>query len=119
MERTRRKPFFPSSSCKTAQLDDLKIVDREAGDPQTPAMLLLHGLKRLMNTITTKVGTQIDGSTQFWKDLSLPFYGHTRAWWPGYLPPVFVSRRFSAEPLQVVSHAVKVAGGHMQLEFDM
>jgi hypothetical protein len=34
-----------SSSYKTAQLDDLKIVLPEAGDPQTPAMLLLHGLK--------------------------------------------------------------------------
>jgi hypothetical protein len=110
-----------SSSYKTAQRDDLKIVIREGGDPRTPAMLLLHGLKKLMNTITimTKVGTQICGSTQFWKDLSVPFYGHTRIWWPGYLPPTFVSRRFSAAPLQVVSHAVKVAGGHIQLEFDI
>jgi hypothetical protein len=108
-----------SSSYKTAQLDDLKIVIREAGDPQTPAMLLLHGLKKLMNTIMTKGGTRIYGSTQFWKDLSVPFYGHTRALGPGYLPPTFVSRRFSAGPLQVVSHAVKVAGGHIQLEFDM
>jgi hypothetical protein len=110
-----------SSSYKTAQLDDLKIVIREAGDPQTPAVLLLHGLKKLMNTITimTKGGAQICGATRFWKDLSVPFYGHTRAWWPGYLPPAFVSRRFSAEPLQVVSHAVKMASGHIQLEFDM
>jgi hypothetical protein len=109
-----------SSSHKTAQLDDLKIVIRQAGDPQTPAMLLLHGLKKRMNTIMTKGGTQICGSTRFWKNLSVPFYGHTRAWWPGYLPPTFVvSRRFSAEPLQVVSHAVKVASGHIQLEFDM
>lgn len=104
------------SSYKTAQLDDLKIVIREAGDPQTPAMLLLHGLKKLMNTIMTKGGTQICGSTQFWKNLSVPFYGHTRAWWPGYPPLTFVvSRRFLAEPLQVVSHAVKVARGHIQL----
>ena len=108
-----------SNSYKTAQLDGLKIVNREAGDPQTPAMLLLHGLKKLMNTIMTKGGTQIYGSTQFWKDLSVPFYGHTRAWWPCYLPPTFVSRRFSAESLQVVSHAVKVAGGYIQLEFEM
>jgi hypothetical protein len=108
-----------SSSYKTAHLADPKIVNREAGDPQTPAMLLLHGLKKLMNTIMTKDGTQNYGSMQFWKDLSLPFYGHTRAWWPGYLPPTFVSRRFSSEPLQFVSHAVKVAGGHIQLEFDM
>ena len=108
-----------SSSYKTAQLGDLKVVNREAGGPQTPAMLLLHGLKKLMNTIMTKSGTQIYGSTQFWKDLGLPFYGHTRAFWPGYLPPTFESRGFSAEPLQVVSHAVKVAGGHIQLEFDM
>jgi hypothetical protein len=107
------------SSYKTAQVDDLKIVIREAGDPQKPAMLLLHGLKKLMNTIMTKNITQICGSTQFWKDLSVPFYGHTRGWWPGYLPPTFVSRRFSAAPLQVVSHAVKVAGGHIQLEFDI
>ncbi len=108
-----------SSSYETAQLDDLKIVNREAGDPQTSAMLLLHGLRKLMNTIMTKGGTQIYGSTQFWKDLSVPFYGHTRAWWPCYLPPTFVSRRISAEALQVVSHAVKVAGGHIQLVFDM
>ena len=107
-----------SSSYKTAQLDDLKIVLHEAGDPQIPAMLLLHGLKKLMNTIMTKDVTEICGSTQFWKDLSVPFYGYTRAWWPCYLPPTFV-RRFSAEPLQVVSHAVKVAGGHIQLQFDM
>jgi hypothetical protein len=110
-----------SSSYKTAQLDDLKIVIREAGDLQPPAMPLLHGLKKLMNTITimTEGGTQIFGSTQFWKDLSAPFYGHTRAWWPGYLPPTFVSRRFSAESLQIVSHTVKVASGHIQLEFNM
>jgi len=108
-----------SSSYKTAQLDDLKIVIREAGHPQTPAMLLLHGLKKLMNTIMTKCGTQIGGSTQFWKNFSMPFYGHTRAWWPDYLPPTFVSRRFSATPLQIVNHAVKVASGHIQLEFDM
>ena len=110
-----------SSSYKTAQLDDLKIVIREACDPQTPAVPLHHGLKTLMNTITimTKGVTQICGSMQFWKDLSTPFYGHTRASWPGYLPPTFVSRRFSAEPLQVVSHAVKVASGHIQLEFNM
>jgi hypothetical protein len=108
-----------SSSCKTAHLDDLKIVIREAGDPQTPAMLLLRGLKKLMNAIMTKGGMQIYGSTQFWKDLSVPFYGHTRAWWPSYLPPTFVSRCLSAEPLQVMSHAVKVADGHIQLEFDM
>jgi hypothetical protein len=108
-----------SSSYKTAQLDDLKIVIREAGDPQTPAVLLLHGLKKLMNTIMTKDGTPIFGSTQFWRDLGVPFYGHTKAWWPGYLPPSFVSRRFSAEPLQVVSHVIKVAGRHIQLEFDM
>jgi hypothetical protein len=108
-----------SSSHKTAQLDDLKIVIREAGDPQTPAMLLLHGLKKLMNTIMIKGGTQICGSTQFWKDLNVPFYGHTGAWWAGYLHPTFVSRRFSAEPPQVVSHAVKVASGHIQLEFNM
>ena len=107
------------SSYKTAQSDDLKIVIREAGDPQTSAVLLLHGLKKLMNTIMTKGGTRIYGSTQFWKDLSVPFYGHTRAWGPGYLPPTFVSRRFSAESLQVVSHAVKVVGGHIQLEFEM
>lgn len=107
-----------SSSYKTAQLDDLKIVNREAGDPQTPAMPLLHGLKKLMNTIMTKGGTQIYGSTHFWKNLSVPFYGHTRAYWPCYLAPDFV-RRLSAEPLQVVRHAVKVAGGHIQLEFDM
>ena len=107
------------SSYKTAPVDDLKIVIREAGDPQTSAMPLLHGFKKLMNTIMTKGGTQIFGSTQFWKDLSVPFYGHTRAWWPGYLPPTFVSRRFSADSLQVVSHAVKVASGHIQLEFDM
>ena len=110
-----------SSSYKTAQLDDLKIVIREAGDPQTPAVSLLHGLKKLMNAITimTKGGTQICGSMQFWKDLSAPFYGHTRVWWPGYLPPTFISRRFSAEPLQIVNHAVKVVSGHIQLEFDM
>jgi hypothetical protein len=76
-----------SDSYKTAQLDDLKIVIREAGDPQTPAMLVLPGLKKLMKTIMTKGGTQICGSTQFWKNLSVPFYGHTRAWWPGYLTP--------------------------------
>jgi hypothetical protein len=108
-----------SSSYKTAQLDDLKFVNREAGGPQTSAMLLLHGLKKLINTIMAKGGTQIYGSTQFWKDLSLPFYGHTTAFWPGYLLPTFVSGGFSAESLQVVSHAVKVAGGHIQLEFDM
>jgi hypothetical protein len=107
------------SSYKTAQVDDLKIVIREAGDPRTSAMLLLHGLKKLMNTIMTKCGTQICGSTQFMKNLSVPFYGHTRTWWPGYLPPTFVPRGFSAESLQVVSHAVKVVGGHIQLEFDM
>ena len=107
-----------SISYKTTLVDGFKIFYREAGDPQTPAMLLLHGFKKLMNTIMTKGGTQIYGSTQFWKDLSVPFYGHTRAGWPCYLPPTFV-RRFSAEPLQVVSHAVKVAGGHIQLEFDM
>jgi hypothetical protein len=82
-------------------------------------MLLLHILKKLMNTIMIKGGPQICGSTQFWNNLGVPFYGHTRAWWTDYLPPNFVSRRFSAEPLQVVSHAVKVGGGHMQLEFDM
>lgn len=108
-----------SSSYKTAQLDDLKIANREAGDPRTTAMLLLHGLKKLMNTIMTKGETPIYWWTQFWKDLSVPFYGNTRAWWPGYLPPTFVSRRFSAAPLQDVSHPVKVAGGHIQLEFDM
>jgi hypothetical protein len=108
-----------SNSYKTAQLDDLKIAIREAGDPQTPAMLLLPGLKKLMNTIMTKGGTLICGSTQFWQNLGVPFYGHTRAWWPGYLSPTFVSRRFSAEPLQVVSHAVKLVGGHIQLEFEM
>jgi hypothetical protein len=108
-----------SNSYKTAQLDDLKIVIREAGDPQTPAMLLLPGLKKLMNTIMTKGATQIGGSTQFWKNLSVPFYGHTRAWWPGYLSPTFVSRRFSAEPLQVVSAAVILVGDGVQLEFDM
>jgi hypothetical protein len=108
------------SSYETAQVDDLKIVIYEAGEPQTPAVLLLHGLKKLMSTIMTKGGTQICGSTQFWKNLSVPFYGHTRAWWPGYLPPTFVvSRRFSAGPLQVVSHAVKMASGHIQLEFEM
>ena len=66
-----------SSSYKTAQLDDLKIVIREAGDPQTPAVPLLHALKTLMNTITimTKGVTQIRGSMQFWKDLSTPFTG--------------------------------------------
>jgi len=73
-----------------------------------------------MNTVMTKGGTQICRSTQqFWKNLSVPFYGHTKAWWPRYLPPTFVSRRFSAKPLQVVSHAVKVAAGHIQLEFEM
>jgi hypothetical protein len=107
-----------SGSYRTAQLEDLKIANREAGDPQAPAMLLLHGLKKFMNTIMSKGGTQVYWWAQFWKDLSVPFYGHTRAWGPGYLPPTFVSRRFSAEPLQVVSHAVKVAG-HIQLEFDM
>ena len=85
------------SSYKTVQLDDLKIVILEAGDPQTPAMLLLHGLKKLMNTIMTKGGTQICGSTQFWKDLSVPFYGHTRAWWPGYLPPSFCIKAFFSQ----------------------
>ena len=108
-----------SSSYKTAQLDDLKIVTREARDPQTPAILLLHGLKKLMNAIMTKGETQIYGGTQFWRNLGVPFYGHTRASWPGYLPPTFVSRRFLAEPLQVVSHAVKVTGSHIQLEFVM
>jgi hypothetical protein len=53
------------STYKTAQLDDLKIVIREAGDPQTPAMLLLHGLKKLMNTIMTKGGTQICGPSKW------------------------------------------------------
>jgi hypothetical protein len=80
---------------------------------------MLHGLKNHMNTITTKDGTQIYGWTQFWKALSMPFYGHTKAWWPGYLPPTFVSRRFSTEPLRVVSRAVKVAGGLIQLELAM
>jgi hypothetical protein len=110
-----------SSSYKTGPLHDLKIVIRKAGDPQTPAVRLLHGFRKLMDTITImpKGGTQICRSTQFWRDLSLPFYGHTRAWWPGYLPPTYVSRRFSGEPLQVVSHAVKMASGHIQLEFDM
>jgi hypothetical protein len=107
-----------SNSYKTAQLDDLKIAIREARDPQTPAMRLLPGLKKLMNTIMTKGAMQISGSTQFWKNLGVPFYGHTRAWWPGYLTPTFV-RRFYAEPLQVVSHTVKLVGGHIQLEFDM
>jgi len=32
-----------SISYKTAQVDGLKIFYREAGDPQTPAVLLLHG----------------------------------------------------------------------------
>ena len=105
-----------SSSYKTAQFDDMTIVNRDGGDPQTPAMLLVHGLKKLMNTIMTKGGPQFYGWTQFWKDLSMPFYGHTRAWWPCYLPPAFEARRFSAEPLQVV-HAVKVAGRYIQLEF--
>jgi hypothetical protein len=54
------------SSYKTAQVDDLKIAIREAGDPQTPAMLLLHGLKKLMNTIVTKGGTQICGTVIPW-----------------------------------------------------
>jgi hypothetical protein len=56
------------SSYKTAQVDDPKIVIREAGDPQTSAMLLLHGLKKVVNAVTTKGGTQICGSTQFWKN---------------------------------------------------
>jgi hypothetical protein len=108
-----------SSSHKKTQFDDLKIVNREAGESETPEMPLLHGLKRLMNTIMTKGGRQIYGSTQFWKDLSLPLYGHTKAWWPAYLPPTFVSRCFSAEPMQVVSHVAKAADIPMQLEFDM
>jgi hypothetical protein len=118
MRRSDSPMKTTSNSYKTAQLDDLKIVLREAGDPQTPAMLLLHGLKKLMNTIMIKGGTQICGSTQVWKNLGVPFYGHTKAWWPGYLTPTF-ARSFSAGPLQVVSHAVKLAGGHIQLEFDM
>jgi hypothetical protein len=32
-----------SISYKTAQVDGLKIFYREAGDPQSPAVLLLHG----------------------------------------------------------------------------
>jgi hypothetical protein len=48
-------------------------------------MLLLHILKKLMNTIMIKGGPQICGSTQFWNNLGVPFYGHTRAWWPDYL----------------------------------
>lgn len=32
-----------SISYKTAQVDDFKIFYREAGDPQAPAILLLHG----------------------------------------------------------------------------
>ena len=76
-------------------------------------------LKKHMSTITTKDGTQIYGWTQFWKDLGMPFYGYTKAGWPNYLPPTFVSRRFSTEPLRVVRGEVKVAGGLIQLEFDM
>jgi hypothetical protein len=35
-----------SSSYKTAQLADLKIVIREAGDPQTPAVLFAPRFKK-------------------------------------------------------------------------
>ena len=39
-----------SISYKTAQVDGLKIFYREAGDPQTPAVLLLHGFPTSSHT---------------------------------------------------------------------
>jgi hypothetical protein len=76
-----------SISYKTAQADEQKSFYRKAGDQQTPALFLLRGLKKLMNTFMTKDGTQIYGRAQFWKDLGMPFYGHTKASWSSYLPP--------------------------------
>jgi hypothetical protein len=77
-----------------------------------------HEIIRQRKRNLTQDGTQIYGWTQFWKCLSMPFYGYTKSGWPDYLPPTFV-RRFSTEPLRVVRREVKVAGGPIQLEFDM
>jgi hypothetical protein len=73
-----------SVSNETAPVRGPKNFYRKAGSPQTPVVRLHRGLKRLMAIGTAKNGPRIYGWTQFWKDISVPFYGHTRAWWPGY-----------------------------------
>jgi hypothetical protein len=86
-----------SISHNTAQVHALKNLYPKASDLQTPAVLMLHGLKKLVHTITTKHETRIHSWPHFWRDLSFPFYGHTKVLWSGYLPLTFVSRRFANE----------------------
>ncbi|HSZ27278.1 MAG TPA: hypothetical protein VK768_03760 [Chthoniobacterales bacterium] len=82
-----------SISRQTAQVHARNNLYPKAGDPQTPAVFMLHGLKKLVHTITTKHGRRIYRWPHFWRDLSTPFYGHTKVLWPGYLALTFVSRR--------------------------
>lgn len=82
-----------SISRKTAQVHALKNLYPKAGDPQKPAVLMLRGLKKLVHTITTKHGRQIYRWPHFWRNLSVPLYGHTKVLWSGYLALTFESRR--------------------------
>jgi hypothetical protein len=39
----RDSPSVPTTSYRTASVDGLKVLYREAGDPKAPVVLLLHG----------------------------------------------------------------------------
>jgi hypothetical protein len=78
-------------SYKPAPVADLNNICPAADGPRTLIVLLLRALKKLTKTMMIKGRTQIDGRTQFWKNISTPFYGHSKAWWPGYLPADLVS----------------------------
>jgi hypothetical protein len=49
-------PSVPTTTYRTASVDGLKVFYREAGNPKSPAVLLLHGFPTFRTDIAEMIG---------------------------------------------------------------